>query len=80
MEGCKILRDRLLRVYILEGRVPRGAAMVGAERKIFETLKSLDRRKWHFQTERKLIQAGKKSNCEKKSLWRKIEFQNSIED
>jgi hypothetical protein len=54
--------------------------MVGAERKFFETLKSLDRRKWHFQTERKLIQAGKKSNCEKKSLWRKIEFQNSIED
>ena len=43
LEGCKILRDRLLRVYILEG-----ATMVGNERKHFETLKSLDRRKWHF--------------------------------
>jgi hypothetical protein len=50
MAGSKTLRDRLLRVYILEGRVPRGATMVGAEGKNFLTLKSLDRRKWHFQT------------------------------
>ena len=52
--------------------------MVGAERKNFETLKSLDRRKWHFQTERKLIQAGKKSNCEKNHCGGKLSFKTQL--
>ena len=47
--GLKYFGTEFLRVYILEGRLPRGATMVGGERKNFETLKSLDRRKWHFQ-------------------------------
>jgi hypothetical protein len=31
---------------------PRGATIVGAERKIFENMGSLDRWKWHFQLPR----------------------------
>ena len=32
------------------GPTPRGATMVGGERKIFENMESLDRWKWHFQS------------------------------
>jgi hypothetical protein len=43
--GVKHFGTNFLRVYILEQGVPRSA-----ERENFETLKFLDRRKWHFQT------------------------------
>jgi hypothetical protein len=45
-----ILEGDFLCDYIVEGRVPRGATMVGAEQENFETMKSLDRWKWHFQS------------------------------
>jgi hypothetical protein len=48
--GVKYFGTNFLCVYILEVGVARGATMVGAERENFETFKSLDRRKWHFQS------------------------------
>ena len=48
--GVKYFATNFLRIYILEVGVVRGATMVGAEWKNFETLKSVDRRKWHFQS------------------------------
>jgi hypothetical protein len=48
--GVKYFGTNSLRVYILEVGVSRSATMVGAEWKNVETLKSLDRRKWHFQS------------------------------
>jgi hypothetical protein len=47
--GVKIFSTNFLRVYNLEVGITQGGTMVGAEQKNFETLKSLDRRKWHFQ-------------------------------